>query len=88
MLCLVRIVPKGWHVKKSCTSSLAAALQLSEVSGANLETENMRIHVMFLQSWQAVIVEVSVTCKTVEDCLSFLKKRGYPISDGWLADLP
>jgi hypothetical protein len=73
---------------KPVTHSLAVALQLSEVCGANLEKETVRVHVDFLESCQVSIVEVLVKCKTVEDCISFMQAEGYPVCTGWLPEPP
>ena len=73
---------------KPDTHSLAVALQLSEVCGADLETETVRVHVSFLESWQVCVVEVYAICETVEACTSFLQAKGYPVCDGWLPEPP
>lgn len=73
---------------KPDTHALAAALQLSEVSGADLETETVRVRVSFLESWRVCVVEVCALCDTVEACTSFLQAKGYPVHDGWLPEPP
>jgi hypothetical protein len=73
---------------KPDTHSLAVALQLSEVCGADLETETVRVNVSFLESWRVCVVEVCAICETVEACTSFLQAKGYPVSDGWLPEPP
>jgi hypothetical protein len=73
---------------KHDTHSLAVALQLSEVCGADMETETVRVHVSFLESWRVCVVEVCAICETVEACTSFLQAKGYPVCDGWLPEPP